>query len=423
MGTNAALEQRLAFLGLGTEERAALADLAPILERHAGRLVAAFYRHLLSFEDTRALLSAPEVKERLMAKQREYLLSLANPGLDEEYVEERLRIGEVHARVGLGTRWYMGAYAHYFSLLAPMIYEAHGGDPSRAERSVIALVKLLFLDAQLAIDAYFDRRERHLAFLNRELAESGRELARRVEDQDSELREVARRARVAEELASVATLAAGLAHEIGTPMGVIRGHAELLEKSVSDERGRWRLQTIQEQIDRISRIIAALLDVARPHPPDFRPTRLSDVAERTLSFLSEKFARRGIDVVRELGDTPIVMADADKLQQVLLNLYVNAVDAMPDGGTLRVLLDTDERGWPRIRVRDTGIGISRDHQSRIFEAFYTTKGAGAGSGLGLAVVRSIVRDHGGTIDVESHPGAGTEFRIGLPPAPAQPPET
>jgi signal transduction histidine kinase len=423
MGTHASLEQRLAFLGLGAEERAALADLGPILERHAGRLVAAFYRHLLSFEDTRALLSAPEVKERLMAKQREYLLSLSNPGLDEEYVEDRLRIGEVHARVGLDTRWYMGAYAHYFSLLAPMICEAHRGEPLRAERDVVALVKLLFLDAQLAIDAYTERRERQLEYLNRELAASGRELARRVEDQDSELREIARRARVAEELASVATLAAGLAHEIGTPMGVIRGHAELLEKSVGDERGRWRLQTIQEQIDRISRIIAALLDVARPHPPDFRPTRLPELLDRTLSFLSEKFARRAIEVVREIGAAPTVMADADKLQQVLLNLYVNAVDAMPDGGTLGVTLDTDGRGWPRIRVRDSGVGMPRDVQSRIFEAFYTTKGAGAGSGLGLAVVRSIVRDHGGTIEVASEPGAGTEFEIGLPPAPPQPLET
>jgi signal transduction histidine kinase len=423
MGTHASLEQRLAFLGLGAEERAALADLGPILERHAGRLVSAFYRHLLSFEDTRKLLSAPEVKERLMAKQREYLLSLSNPGLDEEYVEDRLRIGEVHARVGLDTRWYMGAYAHYFSLLAPMIYEAHRGEPLRAERDVVALVKLLFLDAQLAIDAYTERRERQLEYLNRELAASGRELARRVEDQDSELREIARRARVAEELASVATLAAGLAHEIGTPMGVIRGHAELLEKSVGDERGRWRLQTIQEQIDRISRIIAALLDVARPHPPDFRPTRLPELLDRTLSFLSEKFARRAIEVVREIGAAPTVMADADKLQQVLLNLYVNAVDAMPDGGTLRVTLDTDGRGWPRIRVRDSGVGMPRDVQSRIFEAFYTTKGAGAGSGLGLAVVRSIVRDHGGTIEVASEPGAGTEFEIGLPPAPPQPLET
>jgi signal transduction histidine kinase len=419
MGADESLAQRLAFSGLGAEDRAALADLEPVLERHADRLVGAFYRHLLSFDETRRLLADPDVKRRLMAKQRAYLLGLARPSLDADYVQERVKIGRVHAQVGLETRWYLGAYALYFSLLAPMIFEAYPAEPRRSERALTALVRVLFFDAQLAIDAYFERRERQLEYLNRELAATSLELRRRVEDQDSELREVAQRARVAEELASVATLAAGLAHEIGTPMGVIRGHAELLEKSVTDDRGRWRLATIQEQIDRITRIIGALLDIARPHPPTFRPTRLAEVIEGTLSFLSEKFERRGIQVLRQLGDAPPVLADPDKLQQVFLNLYVNAVDAMPGGGALHIALDCDERGWPRVQIADTGTGIAPEDLPRVFEAFYTTKGAGAGSGLGLAVARSIVRDHGGTIEVESRIGRGTRFWLALPPVPPQ----
>jgi len=222
----------------------------------------------------------------------------------------------------------------------------------------------------------------------------------------------------------VATLAAGLAHEIGTPMGVIRGHAELLERSVADERGRWRLRTIQEQIDRISTIISTLLDLARPHAPDFQPTSLAEVLEDTLSFLDEKFRRRGVEVKRALSEVPRVMADREKLQQVFLNLYLNAADAMPEGGTLRVEL-RDAGTEVEIRVTDTGAGIAPEDLPRIFDAFYTTKEAGAGNGLGLMVAQSIVTDHGGRIEARSAPGEGTEFRIRLPAArprgPRQPP--
>jgi len=414
MGIEESLEQRLAFLGLRASDLELLAGLRPLLESHADCLVSGFYRHLLSFSETRELLSDDEVKDRLLGKQREYLLSLAGPVVDGDYVEERLRIGVVHERVGLAPRWYLGAYAHYFALLAPLVCEKLRADPERAEDTLSALVKLLFLDAQLGMEAYIDRREQELEFLNRELAAAGRDLQAEVEAGRSEIRESRRRARVAEELAAVATLAAGLAHEIGTPMGVIRGHAELLERSVADERGRWRLRTIQEQIDRISTIISTLLDLARPHTPDFRPTPLAELLRDTLSFLQEKFRRRGIEVELALAEAP-VMADREKLQQVFLNLYMNAADAMPEGGTLRVGLQ-DAGAEVEIRVADSGGGIAPEALPRIFEAFYTTKEAGAGNGLGLMVAKSIVTDHGGSIEVISEPGEGTEFRIRLPAA-------
>jgi len=414
------IDRRLAFLAYGEEDRKLLAALAPIIERHADRVVAAFYRHLLSFEETQRLLVDPDVKQRLMAKQRAYLLSLAGPEVDAGYVEDRVRIGVVHERIGLPLAWYLGSYAFYFNLLAPLIGEAYRTEPVRTERTLGALMKLLCLDAQLALEAYIERREQQLEFLNRELSEAGRDLARQVEERASELRQTERRARAAEELASVATLAAGLAHEIGTPMGVIRGHAELLERAVSDERSRWRLCTIQEQIDRISRIIEALLDLARPQRPDFRPTVLADVLEGTLSFLREKFRRRGIVVERAFGPAPPVLGDREKLQQVFLNLYLNAADAMGEGGTLRVGLDGVPPGQVRVRVMDDGAGIPPEALPHIFEPFYTTKEAGAGNGLGLVVAKSIVSDHGGTIEVTSEPGRGTEFRVLLPAAPSQP---
>jgi signal transduction histidine kinase len=409
------IEQRIGFLDLGPADLAALAALGPVIEDHADALVSAFYRHLLSFEPTRRLLADPEVKRRLLVKQREYLLSLTSREIDEDFVEERLRIGVTHERIGLSPRWYLGAYALYFSLLAPIVTDRYRADPDRGTQTIVALMKLLMLDAQLAMEAYIERHDRELEFLNRELAASGLDLERELREQRVELRQTAQRARAAEDLASVATLVAGLAHEIGTPMGVIQGHAELLESAVTDERGRWRLRTIREQIDRISRIIQALLSTARPRQPELCPLELEPVLDTTLSFLAEKFRRRGITVERAVGPVPSIHGDAEKLQQLFLNLLLNAVDAMPGGGRLRVSVDAGENGdTVVVRVADTGTGIPAEKLPFIFDPFYTTKEAGQGSGLGLVVARAIVADHDGRIDVASEEGVGTEFRVELP---------
>jgi signal transduction histidine kinase len=416
------LAQRLAFLDLTEEDRRLLAELRPTLEQHADRFVSAFYRHLLSFEPTRRLLADPKVKERLLVKQREYLLSLAGTEIDEAYVEDRLHIGRVHERIGLEPRFYFGSYRLYFSLLQPMVNEACTGEPGRAERTLDALLKVLILDAELATEAYVEGRERELEYLNRELADASHDLALQVQKRTTELRLTRRRARAAEELASVATLAAGLAHEIGTPMGVIRGHAELLESAVDDDRSRWRLKTITEQIDRISGIIQALLNLSRPREPVRVPIDVTEVLEGTLTFLSEKLGRRGIVTRRDYQPVPQVHADPEKLQQVFLNLLLNAVDAMSEGGTLRASVVPGDDGWVEVRLADTGPGISEEELPRIFEAFYTTKQAGAGNGLGLVVANSIVADHGGNLEVTSEAGEGTEFRIALPPLDLPEPE-
>jgi two-component system sensor kinase FixL len=231
---------------------------------------------------------------------------------------------------------------------------------------------------------------------------------------ERDLESAEQRVRAAEELASVGTLVAGLAHEIGTPMGVIQGHAKLLEKAVEGDRARWRLQTIEEQIGRISRIIQSLLNMARPRPTERVPVDLEPLLDNTLSFVAEKFKRRGIEVVRHFEPTRSVSGDMEKLQQLLLNLLLNAADAMPDGGELRVSLRPDGTTGASIRIADTGVGIDPEGLERIFDAFYTSKEAGKGNGLGLMVASRIAADHGGTIEVSSEVGEGTEFHIRLP---------
>jgi signal transduction histidine kinase len=406
--------QRLAYLDLGEEEIALLAALRPIIEEKADALVASFYRHLLAFGPTRQLLRDPLVKERLLAKQREYLLSLCPPALDAQYVAERKRIGEIHERIGLGPSWYLGAYSVYFSLLVPHVCECLQDDIHRAARGVVALQKVLTFDAQLAMEAYIARRERDLEYMADELAKEGRRLVRDYEEQGLVLRRTTQRAVEAEELASIATLVAGLAHEIGTPMGVIHGHAKMLESAVQGEDAEWRLRTIQEQIGRISRIIQTLLNMARPRKAQRVPVALEPLLETTLSFLSEKLTRRGIRVERSYKPTKSVSGDPERLQQMLLNLFLNAADAMPDGGVLTLRLRETDESELEIRVRDTGSGIPAADIDRIFEPFFTTKEAGQGNGLGLMVCKGIVSDHGGSISVRSAPGDGTEFSITLP---------
>jgi signal transduction histidine kinase len=223
------------------------------------------------------------------------------------------------------------------------------------------------------------------------------------------------RARAAEELASVATLVAGLAHEIGTPMSVIQGHAKMLEGKVAGEDAQWRLQTIQEQIARISRIIHTLLEIAHPRRSHSEQVDLAALLDQTLSFVSERLENRGVRVKQALAPSVAITGDPERLQQLFLNLFLNAADAMPDGGELRVELG-ERDGRVYVRVADTGVGIDPSELERIFEPFYTTKEAGHGNGLGLMVCKGIVADHGGRIDVTSQPGAGTEFTILLRPS-------
>ena len=408
------IEQRLAFLDITAEDIGLLSELRPLFEKCADDFVATFYRHLLAFAPTRQLLRDPAVKERLLLEQRAYLLSLTGPRIDESYMEDRRRIGEAHERVGLEPRWYLGAYSLYFSLLVPLICKEFGEDLESASRAVVALQKILALDEQIAMEAYISRREKDLEYMADELAREGRRLAQDYQAQGATLRQTTERARAAEELASNGTLVAGHAHEIGTPMGVIQGHAKLLESAVSDKDATWRLRTIQEQITRISRIIQTLLNMARPRKSQRQPVALQPLLEDTVSFLSEKLARRGIRVERDFVPVPSIDGDAERLQQLFLNLFLNAADAMPDGGELRLSLGESDSGEAEVRVRDTGAGIPEPQLERIFDPFYTTKAAGEGNGLGLMVCKGIVSDHRGQIEVTSTAQEGTEFRLLFP---------
>jgi len=228
------------------------------------------------------------------------------------------------------------------------------------------------------------------------------------------LREAEERARQAEQLAALSTITAGIAHDVGTPMTTILGYAELLLRSAPDGKSRERAQHIVDQVRRVTDLLQTLLNIARPRRARPEPIAIADVLDHSVDFFREKLRGRGIVVERDFAARPTVVADRDRIEQVFLNLIVNAADAMPDGGTLSVRIGSPSAELVEDSIEDTGVGIAPADLDRIFDAFYTTKERGKGTGLGLLVSKRIVHEHGGTLRVESEPGHGTRFTIALP---------
>ena len=230
----------------------------------------------------------------------------------------------------------------------------------------------------------------------------------------SERKRVQEHLQKAERLAELGTLASGMAHEIGTPMNVILGRAEYLFQRTADEGMKKGLATIVTQVERITKVMNQLLAFARRQPPERRAVDLGEIVEDSLEMFQERIAHSSITVEKSIeANLPSVHADRDQLIQVLINLVVNSLHAMPEGGRLRLSL-AREGHHICLRVSDTGHGMPEEIRAKVFEPFFTTKDFGKGTGLGLTVVKGIIEDHGGTIEVESVVDKGTTFWIRLP---------
>jgi signal transduction histidine kinase len=309
--------------------------------------------------------------------------------------------------------------AFFIAIVIPVVSHRYVARPL-AELS--DRVKRLSSDEQLDPAGTGDEVE----FLSEEFRRLALELdtarARLVDEGERKL-DLERQLRRADKLAAIGTLASGLAHEIGTPLNVIRGRAEhLLTNRQNPPRTAEGLEIIINQIDRISRIVRMLLNLGSGRERSFMVCDLRQIVQRTLALLETEAARRGVACEVDLGDAPLpVRCDADQLQQVFVNLGVNALDAMDGGGTLTVaarLLDGGVHRAIRIVFADTGPGISPEIRARIFDPFFTTKEPGKGTGMGLAVSEAIIRDHEGEIAVESA-DSGARIAITLPLAEGQ----
>jgi two-component system, NtrC family, sensor kinase len=220
---------------------------------------------------------------------------------------------------------------------------------------------------------------------------------------------------ISEKMASIGLLAAGVAHEVNTPLTGISSYTQmLLEKAPPEDPSTKVLEKIERQTFRAAKIVNGLLNLARPAQVDSGPCDINAVINDVLSLLEHQFRTGSIQVRKELAATaPIVQGIEHKLQQVFLNLFLNARDAMPSGGWLTIVSRTDVNGAV-VEVADTGSGIAPEVLSRIYDPFFTTKEIGKGTGLGLSITYGIVQEHGGTIACDSHVGQGTRFTIRFP---------
>ncbi len=251
------------------------------------------------------------------------------------------------------------------------------------------------------------RIEADLRALNEDLAHKREEAERAA---------LALAARRAEKLAALGTLAAGLAHELNNPIGIMSSRIEvmLMEGETLPESVRADLAVLHRQTQRVARITQGLLTFARTSAGGREPVDLNHIVRETLLLAENQITKGGVTVVTDLTpDLPVMLGDADTLQQVMLNLVTNARDAVGSGGEIRIATRRRDRDrMIELVVADTGRGIAPEDLARIFDPFFTTKTDG--TGLGLSLTHGIVKEHGGTIDVESAPGRGTRFVLAFP---------
>ncbi|HWT80752.1 MAG TPA: ATP-binding protein, partial [Candidatus Methylomirabilis sp.] len=225
--------------------------------------------------------------------------------------------------------------------------------------------------------------------------------------------------RRAEHMASLGRMAAGIAHEINNPLAGMQNCVRTLLKGERDEAQRREYLTmLREGLGRIGRTVGQLLNFAREAKPRLARVDLVPLLRRCLTLLEHELAARRItfSIAAEPG-VPALFADPHQLEQVFLNLLMNALDAMPEGGKILVTIKPQKRDtglFIDVHIADTGVGIRPEHLPRIFDPFFTTKDVGKGTGLGLSVSYGIVRAHGGFIEVKSRVGEGSTFTVALP---------
>jgi two-component system NtrC family sensor kinase len=409
---------RLAALNRATQAMIATLDPDEVL-----RLAMAEARTMLNAEATAILLLDPANDElRLVASA-----GTSAAGANATGASADLPIGtRVPADAGIGGWMVQNAQ--------PALIDDVQSDPRCSDDPACALagpdtrtllgVPLMYREAVIGVieaankaSAGFDEHDRELlgtlagstavAIENARLYQAERELRKLVEQSQRQLVQT-------EKLTATGRLAASLAHEINNPLQAIHNSLQLmLSFELDAAEQKEYLQIADEEIERLMNLVASILEFARPPQREMRAANLNDVVERVLALAGKYLQHRRVAVKRALSDDlpPIVVAP-DELEQVFINLVLNAVDAMPDGGTLRVASWQSEDGRLAVAFSDTGHGIAPEDLERVFEPFFSTREDG--TGLGLTVSHNVVERHGGEIAVESAPGRGTTFTVWLP---------
>jgi len=248
------------------------------------------------------------------------------------------------------------------------------------------------------------------------LDEAFNDMVKSLKEHNDQLRKMNEKLIKTEKITALGEMASGVAHEINNPLGGILLYSSIILEDMSEDSPmRENVQKIIYQTNRCKNIVQSLLDFARTPTGEMVPLSVNQVIDTSLSLVKDQSIFHGIEIELHLADDlPDILGDRSRLEEVFLNLFINAADAMEGSGKLIIVTKQDPKKTVRIFISDTGKGIDEEHLPHIFEPFYTTKERGHGTGLGLSIAYGIIRKHNGSIDAESKSGKGTTFIITLP---------
>jgi signal transduction histidine kinase len=372
------------YIGFTDASSAALRELHPVAQPRFGAIVDDFYAAIEEHPEARAAITggAAQISRLKQTLIRWLDLLLLGPH-DEAYYDLRARIGRMHVRIALPQGFMFTAMNRIRLRLLEVVREHYAADLEGTRRIASALHQILDLELAIMLETY---REDLVA-----------------------------KNRNAEKLATIGQFAASMGHELRNPLGVMESSLFLLRQHLGPAAAApdvaKHLARIEGEITRSNKTIRDLLDLARNRPPRRHRTEVAKLVEAA-THLASLPAAITVDVSPGISALAID-ADADQLQQVLINLLTNAAQAMPAGGRVFIEGERTPDGETRLRVRDDGPGVPAEVRYRIFEALFTTKAKG--SGLGLALCRRILEAHGGTIELEAT-AKGASFVLALPAA-------
>ena len=383
-------DEMKSYVGFDAQDAANLRTLVPIVVPHLPRVVDRFYAEIFRRPRARAVLHGKAQIERLKYSLTQWLESLFSGDYGDNYYLSRISIGRTHVRVGLPQHYMFVAMEVIAQELEHAIVASDIAEPLLHVRS---LRKLLTLDTGLMLESYKET-----------YAEETRRIERSV---------VQERLTRAEHLAEIGQLAASLAHEIKNPLAGISGAVQVIRDSLTtSDSHRPILDEILRQINRLDRTVKDLLVYARPQAPQLEPCDVRNVLLRVLTTLKRQPDLQSIRFDMSVPDSlGLIHADENQVEQVLLNLLLNAAHASKDDATVRVVVKL-LAGGVRLGIIDEGHGMSPDVLAKAFEPFFTTKSKG--TGLGLPICKRIVEMHGGVMRVDSRSGEGTTITIDLP---------
>lgn len=378
-----------AYIGFGPQDEQNVRALGPEVAPFFDQVVQRFYDEIGRHPGAAAVLKDAAQLSRLHAKLHEWLRTLFSGKYDTDYARQRSEIGRVHVRVGLAQHYMFAAMEVIWQELESRSRQAGIPDVDNKLRS---LHKLLTIETGIMLENYKGSYTEQVRQTERDAVQE--------------------RLTRAEHLAQIGQLAASLAHEIKNPLAGISGAIQVIREGIApDDPRRPILAEVLRQIDRLDGTVKDLLEYARPRPPRFKSCDLHRVVDRVLTVLRAEPELRRVAVRFENSSAPPIMADESQIEQLVMNLVLNAVQASADGSSVIVAIASQPEAV-ELAVIDQGHGMDPVVARRAVEPFFTTKAKG--TGLGLPICQKIVEMHAGTLSIDTAVGEGTTVTVRLP---------